>query len=26
MVNKFSFILKAETRFDGNIDLRKIDI
>jgi 2-phosphosulfolactate phosphatase len=26
MVNKFNFILKAETRFDGNIDLRKIDI
>jgi 2-phosphosulfolactate phosphatase len=26
MVNKFSFILKAETRFDGNIDLGKIDI
>lgn len=26
MVNKFDFILKAETRFDGNIDLMKIDI
>jgi 2-phosphosulfolactate phosphatase len=25
MVNKFNFILKAETRFDGNIDLMKID-
>lgn len=26
MVNKFNFILKAETRFDGNIDLMKIDM
>jgi 2-phosphosulfolactate phosphatase len=26
MKDKFNFILKAETRFDGNIDLRKIDI
>jgi len=26
MVNKFNFILRAETRYDGNIDLRKIDI
>jgi 2-phosphosulfolactate phosphatase len=26
MVNKFNFILKAETRFDGNIDLMKIEI
>jgi 2-phosphosulfolactate phosphatase len=26
MVNKFNFILKAETRFDGNIDLMKIDL
>jgi 2-phosphosulfolactate phosphatase len=26
MVNKFNFILKAETRFDRNIDLMKIDI
>ena len=24
--NKFNFVLKAETRFDGNIDLMKIDI
>lgn len=26
MVNKFNFILKAEQRFDGNIDLLKIDL
>jgi 2-phosphosulfolactate phosphatase len=26
MIDKFNFILKAETRFDGNIDLVKIDI
>jgi 2-phosphosulfolactate phosphatase len=26
MVNRFNFILKAETRFDGNIDLMKIDM
>ena len=26
MINKFNFILRAETRYDGNIDLRKIDI
>jgi 2-phosphosulfolactate phosphatase len=26
MINKFSFVLKAETRLDGNIDLLKIDI
>jgi 2-phosphosulfolactate phosphatase len=26
MINKFNFILKAETRFDGNIDLMKIDM
>jgi 2-phosphosulfolactate phosphatase len=26
MVNKFNFVLKAETRFDGNIDLMKIDL
>jgi 2-phosphosulfolactate phosphatase len=25
MLNKFNFVLKAETRFDGNIDLMKID-
>jgi 2-phosphosulfolactate phosphatase len=26
MVDKFNFILKAERRFDGNIDLMKVDI
>jgi 2-phosphosulfolactate phosphatase len=26
MINRFNFVLKAETRFDRNIDLRKIDI
>ena len=26
MVNKFDFVLKAETRFDGNADLMKIEI
>ncbi len=26
MVNKFNFILKAEQRFDGNVDLLKIDL
>ena len=25
MLNKFNFVLKAETRFDGNINLMKID-
>jgi 2-phosphosulfolactate phosphatase len=26
MLNRFNFVLRAETRFDGNIDLRKIDL
>jgi len=26
MLNKFDFVLKANRRFDGNIDLRKIDV
>jgi len=26
MVNKFNFVLKATRRFDGNIDLMKIDL
>jgi len=26
MINKFNFVLKAETRLDGNIDLMKIDL
>jgi 2-phosphosulfolactate phosphatase len=26
MVNRFNFILKAEQRFDGNIDLMKVDL
>jgi len=26
MVNRFDFILKATRRFDGNIDLMKIDL
>jgi len=26
MINRFNFVLKAETRFDGNIDLHKIDL
>jgi 2-phosphosulfolactate phosphatase len=26
MIDRFNFVLKAETRFDGNIDLMKIDI
>jgi 2-phosphosulfolactate phosphatase len=26
MINRFNFVLKAETRFDGFIDLRKIDL
>jgi 2-phosphosulfolactate phosphatase len=26
MLNKFNFILKAEQRFDGNVDLMKVDL
>lgn len=26
MINRFNFVIKGETRFDGNIDLRRIDI
>jgi 2-phosphosulfolactate phosphatase len=26
MINRFNFVLKAETRFDGNVDLMKLDI
>jgi 2-phosphosulfolactate phosphatase len=26
MLNKFNFVLKAESRFDGNIDLMRIDL
>jgi len=26
MINRFNFVLKAETRFDGNVDLMKFDI
>jgi len=26
MIDRFNFVLKAETRFDGNIDLMKLDI
>jgi 2-phosphosulfolactate phosphatase len=26
MINKFNFVLKATRRYDGNIDLRKIDV
>ncbi len=26
MIDRFNFVLKAETRFDGNVDLMKLDI
>jgi hypothetical protein len=26
MTNKFNFVLKAEKRFDGNININRIDI